>query len=399
MRFMREVNYKRPPDFVDPFAPPAQDEQEDMNARMKNARLTYAKPPLSTSPRRDTSKQRRISQSAAHVNRVRDVKHSKSIVSKSDGSRSRGRLSNEDCLGGQNGEGGEDSSVARSAGISTSKDKFPGDEIDNEEDEVIDLASIRRDIRISEEVSLKPTGVPQDTLAMVSHVDVPGESKLSVYSAEAAIDCFMINREYIVLTAFVDEQEIQFEAEAEITLEDLAVLRGTDLPADSLNDAHDMMGRRKVLNSETDQSASSSDDSPAYNGARMIRGSALEHELSVAQTLANDIPKLVAIATEMVQHVELRVDLDGGPRLILNLISEEEQLMGSSDADGAESVSGPAKAPSSQMTLTSHLSEEELAEMFLEGVGLSMEFARNIIFDYFTRLCSFFVQIRISCYW
>ena len=487
---MREVNYKRPPGFVDPFAPRPETPEEERRKRDLEARAARLKVSLSP-PRPSPMRRARAASSAAHVDRVRSVRSSKSPG----GTQQRGSAQHLGRSPGSalsNRSGGSDHSLSDEDTFdetfapnrngrpnNSTGGPYRGSEEDEEDEEdVVELAALERTIRVSEEL---PT--------QQQHMGNSSERKLSVYTATAMVECFLVNHEYVVLSALVMEpaesgdgqqgqMQVLFEAEAEISIEDLAVLRsGTDSVAGSSQGNREAPGNaartRGVddcnvdmstaghgaegngVSGEAGVSAGASrarrgrgfDDDPAASSESLggrrapeeeeaddapVAGAALleasesavhmasqgrgvgpagqdenEDEEACSHSLAYDLEALRTVAEEMVRHVELRVDLDGGPRLVLNLVSEEEQLMGlssvesaagaaaagdSSFADdanmsawsvptqqeqdpqqqfmGALDAGGGANfdwAASTQHTQMSLVSEDELSEMFLEG--------------------------------
>lgn len=176
----------------------------------------------------------------------------------------------------------------------------------------------------------------------------------------ADIRCWLVNSEVIVISAAVHEEDRDLEAEAEISVEDLAVLRGED-PS--------MLG---VVGRHVD------DDG---------RGGEFPHQLEGGSvySLAFDLPTLQQIAAEIVSHVELRVDLDSGARLILNLVSEEDPPSAAATAAGPPSAPAATNGPLGSAAVVglpsgtsnvggaqSHdveslVSEEELGNMLIDG--------------------------------
>lgn len=90
--------------------------------------------------------------------------------------------------------------------------------------------------------------------------------------ADADIQCWLINQEYIVISAVTMDKGRLFDAEAEISVANLSVIRG--LPLD--------------------------------------------------QTLLQDLTALESIARDMVDNVEMKVE-GGVCRLVLNLISDGDE--------------------------------------------------------------------------
>lgn len=337
---MREVKYSRPPGFVDPYAPAPETEPE--SPRTKANRLAEAKKAIgSGSPGRDST-------SSAHINRVRSIRaeHSRGRGSSSNGfstSPSSGQhgphqprqQQRHHHHHGKTGEHGD-----RNSDNYDDEGYEDGDYEDYEEDLLLDeleefkelLAEVQRDIRVTEEVACAAMGSSAlQTQSSASVGSVSDEIKLNVYLASAELRCWLVNGEVIVLSARVikeepvgsnsgsnkQQQQQRLEAEAEISLEDLAVLRGED---------HSVLSAHHLRDDES--------HSHQGDGAGGVGGG----NSSSGYSSPFDMATLQQIAAEMVAHVELRVDLESGARLILNLVSEEggegeEDLLGGAAGD------------------------------------------------------------------
>jgi hypothetical protein len=241
---------------------------------------------------------------------------------------------------------------------------YDGDDFEDEDDFADDfagdefrelLAEVRRDVRVSEEVPV--AGGAHDRRP---HPEGPvGEVKLSIFLANAEVRCWLVNNEVIVLSAVTAGEGRDLEAEAEISLEDLAVLRGEE-PG--------LLG------------------SGGGGGGSSVDASLNPHEGGSSVFSATfDLSTLQQIAQEMVAHVEIRVDADSGARLILNLVSEEDPLLlhgtgiGELDAELASTGTGEARwgpaggpqhgAQRSDPASESLVSEDELGDMLIDGTG------------------------------
>lgn len=259
------------------------------------------------------------------------------------------------------------------------EDGYEEEEEEEEEEFKELLAEARRDIRISEEVAPHGKGAHHrggshhhvHHHSATSSVGSAAEVKLAVTAAMADIRCWLVNNEVIVISAAVHEEDRDLEAEAEISVEDLAVLRGED-PS--------LLGAA---------------------GRSLDEGEEIPHQLEGGSvySLAFDLPTLQQIATEMVSHVELRVDLDSGARLILNLVSEEDPPTATAAASAPSSEAPVAAAgPSSGGGSSQHgagkqsshgpsavgathphdveslVSEDELGNMLIDGEWTSNVF-------------------------
>lgn len=390
---MREVKYQRPKGFVDPFAAPPETEpasniRESRGSKAENDGLSPGK--------------NSVASSSAHVHRVRSMRSSagQSSHKSTAGLRAGGGVARTSRAtgGNESSDAGsrERSTGARSHGHSRQHTEGPGDgggvdhfeedydqyyedgyeEEEEEEEEFKELlAEARRDIRISEEVA--PHGKSahhrggsnhhhhHSHSAAGSSANSAAEVKLAVTAAMADIRCWLVNSEVIVISAAVHEEDRDLEAEAEISVEDLAVLRGED-PS--------MLGA---------VSRSVDDDGRDWEFPHQLEGGSV-------YSLAFDLPTLQQIAAEMVSHVELRVDLDSGARLILNLVSEEDPpsaaaagppsapvavnglLASTTTTAVAAAVPGPSGGTSNVSNVQAHdvdslVSEEELGNMLIDG--------------------------------
>ena len=373
-RFMREVSYKRPPGFVDPFAPaPSSSEPPRRGSKVPKQEAgggVGSKDGLSS----------------AHVNRVRNIKSERSSITKhshSKGSKdspttnahNHHKMRSVDPLasGRSSGEGSRERHRARVESGAEDAQFYEGDDFEEEgEDDFADedefkelLAEVHREIRVSEETmhNAQHRGHRNHGQHVVGG-SAADELKLSIYLASAEVRCWLVNGDVIVLSAMLTEEEGRsLAAEAEISLEDLAVLRGED---PSLLGGIDGAGGSTT--------GSGGRDDPPQEGASSV----FSHTF--------DLPMLQQIAQEMVAHVELRVDLDSGARLVLNLVSEDDALSDSAatlvdtDTDlfasgndprkhtGASGGSLPgAHAAGSDPANESLVSEEELGDMLIDG--------------------------------
>jgi hypothetical protein len=172
----------------------------------------------------------------------------------------------------------------------------------NSDENRVQLAASHRPIRITDE-SATDSVHSTDLLNSNQH-------------AEADIQCWLINQDYVVISATTLDKGRSLDAEAEISVADLSVIRG--LPPD--------------------------------------------------QSLLSDIPAMEAIAREMVENVELRVD-GGVSRLVLNLVSDGDDEDAEYQLSDNEGLAGPGGGGSQalQAGSLSLVSEEEIESMLLAG--------------------------------
>ena len=345
---MREVKYQRPKNFVDPFAPKP---ETDASPTKRATKGKTDDNDADGSPGGESAP----ASSSAHVHRVRNIRASGQAHKKGGGPSSTSPTSAASSSGGaarrnrppRTGSGSDSHTGSRNRlsgphsqsghsrhdgahhsggeGGDFHDYEYEGEEYDQyygedgyEDEEYEDgegdeefkelLAEARRDIRISEEVAHgkgahnRAGHHPLSSGSSLSSA-AAAEVKLVVTAAVADIRCWLVNSEAIVISVVVQEEDRNLEAEAEISIEDLAVLRGED---------------PSLLGSATTRSIDEG------GGISIDNDHQLQPEGSV-YSLAFDLPTLQQIAAEMVSHVELRVDLDSGARLILNLVSEEEE--------------------------------------------------------------------------
>ncbi len=240
------------------------------------------------------------------------------------------------------GEGAEHDSFYRDgAGDGRLEDGGSGELVMDENR--VQLAFVHRCIRITDDnSSLAFQGSFSQSQQPGSSLTGGGSSSSNQYQdvllhgaqqqADADVQCWLINQEYVVISAVTLDKGRLLDAEAEISVLDLSIIRG----------------------------------------------------LGADQSLLDDMPALEAIAREMVENVELRVDC-GVSRLVLNLVSdgdeeEDDADYPLSDAEGNGSsnsllqsslpgtlVSGPGAGQGAAPVQGSLVSEEEIENMLLGG--------------------------------
>jgi hypothetical protein len=336
---MREVKYERPADFVDPFAPVPVEEPLRRGRRV-TAEAADGSSPVSPSKSPGASLG---GGSASHVHRVRNIKqeragHDEGRKVRKSGEGSPGpRLGNASSGALLPARSGSGEYGVGTDGFEDEDDDGEYEEDDYDEDEDYPdefkelLSETKRDIRISEEVLVHPHHrshhrdrhhvSSSGSVISGGSIDAP-ETKLNMLTAMADVKCWLVNGEFIVLSAVVLEDGRHWEAEAEISLDDLAVLRGEE----------------PVLNGVAMPSA----EEEGGAGAGGLEGDSLSSQAPAPVSF--DMATLQAVATEMAAHVELRIDLESCARLILNLVSEEDpallgQTGGPSEADFGDLMS------------------------------------------------------------
>jgi len=267
-KFMRQVNYKRPPGFVDPFA---------MRPVAEEVKLPPKKPHVSY----------------AHVNRIRLVKQmsaSRSTVSANREGRSnegsvtspsnqrRGKSDNEYYDFENDVFEDDDTSDERKGSfrVKSYLNDSQSDEYENDDDEEegsadhvrVELVTTRRKVRVVEDFE------PED-----------GETKSnSVYFLDATVQCYMMDKTDVVISIETIPDDVKttpITCDAEIDLQDLSAIRS---------------GVGAEMNSDTSVESASN-----------------------AYALADDLPALTALAQDIVTFVEMKIDLNGSARVVLHL--------------------------------------------------------------------------------
>lgn len=324
-KFMREVTYKRPKGFVDPFAPKP-DEKLPPQPHLGGPG------PLSKSDKRTTGtiwKEKKKKpptgkkSSSSHVGRIRGVKKSRESAGGDPASASNtaspGKLRGTGKAGDSAGSVGESYENDFEEGTASQRFDRTGDSydddgfIEDDEEVKVELYGTQRVIRVTEprvshhflnkqitttaaatvtsehvdsgleqrqesadgdmaqqQQQQQQTGDEEDGYVDSNNEDTP-EPPDAVYFIKADLQCWLVDEEVLVLSVISLDQEQVLEAEAEIGMEDLAAIRGLD-----------------------------SGDS-----------------------LLNDMEHLKEIAEEIVINIELKVE-DGVARLILNLATNDD---------------------------------------------------------------------------
>lgn len=320
---MREVKYERPPGFVDPFQePPAEGKDSKAKAKKKESSSDDGDIDEVLASILDDNKGAGATgkaTSSAHVNRVRAVRRANKKGSNIQLSKSAttGNTLDSESRNQRNG--------INSEGNAASMDEdsfFPAmlNSADDGEEDREDLAYIQRTIRVTEE-NLNASE-STDLMSNTSLVSAKGH-RIMVYSLNAELQSWLVNGQVMVIFASTTEEFVHLEAEAEISLSDLAVIRG--LPAD--------------YSFESDRSF------------------------------------LQSIAKEIVNNVELKVE-KGVARIVLNLVGE-------SDIDFENE---PNEKSNQELLLNSslsqsHASQEEIERMLLEGIIIRM-FLKCVITEF-----------------
>jgi len=339
-RFMREVSYVRPPGFIDRFAPPEKPtetvvrKERSPDAWIRSIVVAIAMHSVTLAkkhPRRDIH-------TSAHVNRVRAVRD--------EHMRSRSIDYGETSFDDFENYGADDNHPTIEVSITADDDFYSNEyEEENEGSEVEQREEVRellsgtlREIRVSEEIVNDSSDE---------------EGRFSYYAANAEVQCWLVDSELVVFTAAVAMKDGRnVFAEAEIGIEDLAILKREESSVSFsdnalLEDESNMLGMW--------QSHQSSTDTP--------------------KSLLNDMSTLYSITAEMVQLVELRLDLESGARLILNLVQEDDSIpnplnvpltLGMSDLDNDDSNRTDDDALIRGLFRQSFVIDEEVEKMLIE---------------------------------
>lgn len=315
-KFMRQVKYKRPKDWVDPFADPAPPEtEEERKERIRQQRIKARKIDLRISAEKSTA-----STKSGHINRIREM-------------RSRGTSdvhSNANVGPGSSHDNGEDSNTDDEEDLEDGEDIAENDdEEDDEEDEEfedddirVDLVSMHRMVRVEED------GVGSVMSARAEINEYPSTRErvretltTEVSSCEALVSCYLSNNEVIVISVKTNsdggDSSKVYEAEAEISLADLAVIR-QDLVEDNSN----------------------------LNSKDLLQ-------------LAKNIPLLQSLSRDIMKHVELVVE-SGEPRVILKLEDFEEEEQEQAQTLSSAYSGDYTEMSDEQSTLASVLQQESL---------------------------------------
>lgn len=358
-RFMREVSYVRPPGFVDRFAPPQEKpadavirKERSPDAWIRSIVVAIAMHSVTLAkkhPKRDLH-------TSAHVNRVRAVRD--------DHIRSRsidyGDKSFDDFEAYESDENHPTIEVSITADDDfysneyEDEDEYEGSEVEQHEEIRELLSGMRREIRVSEEIANDGSDE---------------EGCFSYYAANAEVQCWLVDSELVVFTAAVAMKDGRnLFAEAEIGIEDLAILK-------------------------REESSVSLSDNALLEDENNMMGMWQSHQSSeTPKSLLNDMSTLCSITAEMVQLVELRLDLESGARLILNLVQEDDSIpnplnvpltLGMSDLDNDDSNRTDDDALIRGLFRQSFVIDEEVEKMLIEG---EMCAATSTIMPY-TDLC------------
>lgn len=297
-QFMRQVKYNRPVGFVDKFHQPQKSASESKNH--KDAKYVSSDKKFSSS----------------HVDRIRAHKVHQS------GSKSRLAKSGSAVIGSSNFTKGSRVGTAESNSYDEDFDNSDGDEEYNTEGEnwntsspvyaeidnrqnanetKVSLAMVERSIKVlrsnTTELSSGNSGFMNE--GYMDDVDF----------IDGTVECYLINREILVVKAVGIDRGEKLEVEAEINLNSLSSLGDFTYNPQSLN-----------------------------------------------LTMLNDI------AQEMVENVEIKVDNNSDIQLVLNLFSENSEVDMMNNSKDQEFA-----AYSLQATNGSVMHEEQLSEMLLPG--------------------------------
>ena len=355
---MRQVKYKRPPNFVDPLLPPISPSSTNENP-LKNSSSSPSNPTaesgLETKDSASHSKQSfttnagRHKSSAAHVDRIRSYKsskghaagHNNTIKGTEKSPKQRDKSANNSTVEGEDEEGydgefyDEDSQNNNNIQIQI----FQGDsEYDHDSfynegegslistESRLPLAGVERSVKVtklnlfSSSAAEPQEEAPEDVVNRImgveknNHKQSESSNKITldednnhVMFIDAKVECSLINRDYLVLSVVGMDGNKLVQAEAEINRNELSMFG--DFPPNSPLDPSEL----------------------------------------------NDISQ------QMVENVEMQVDGDGQARIVLNLLNETD------DNDSKfGSVNNDWDYQNFQ-TQPSIASEEELQQMLLPG--------------------------------
>jgi len=195
-KFMRQVTYSRPKDFVDPLQRPACDVASDDASKRRASSA-----PLSEGSR-----------SSAHIHRVREVKEV------SQRSQQGKEVSSHDFHGGS-----ESRNVApsRSNGDSNyDSDHYEDNEPEHEvQEQLEELAHVQREIRVTNCATF-----PSGTFGRSGEVAEP----ITIENCLGEVNCWLVDKSILVISTSAKQSDYfpAFEAEAEIDVIGLAEMRG-----------------------------------------------------------------------------------------------------------------------------------------------------------------------------
>lgn len=359
-KFMRQVNYKRPKGWIDPFADPPPPETEEQRKERYRQMRSKARS-LDLRPGSNSKLLRSTASATGHANRIKQYKHykegkeggesSSASSHNSNGAYSgrnseRGSVSSKGSKGSNRGDrrmsyaansmgsnvDGEDFDITSTGGSRTDfvvggdrvgyEDGIAGENMDPQQfsydddpdgyegyQDRLDLMQIKRAVRVEVETHRldSPTtsengshaglggATSRPNSARPTHRERNKEKLVTdIFYQEALVQCWLLDSEYVVISVTTinnsqvqDGRVLQYEAEAEIALEDLAVVR------------------QGVLDEQDD------------NG----EGVNMDKDSSPMEDLANNFPALQALAADIVQYVELIVE-QGEARVVLQLAHE-----------------------------------------------------------------------------
>lgn len=297
-KFMRQVTYKRPKGFVDPFAPKVTESLNDDNSSLANS-LTN-----------DKFRMRRANKSYAHINVVRNVKK----TNENPNSKSAPVLS----LVENNSNTGNNRVISRDEEEVYEDDEYDEDpstkvnETDGYEAETDEMTQgFNEALLENTEKRLNLAQTVRETRIYDPSFD--GEH---AFELKATIECFLIDTTtaLVIVAKTVDTVgAAPLVAEAEIDLRELCNLK------DDLKLFNPLVGTTTPPVQERDKEGSAQDGIASTNISEMDGLFAGGNEEKQPQVMYEyDMNGLEALGRDIVSSVEIRVE-DGVPRLVLNV--------------------------------------------------------------------------------
>lgn len=321
-KFMRQVNYKRPKDFVDPYAVPVEEsygDEDDSEVRSKNGSLLVDKYRMVNAAR-----------SYSHMSVCRNVKRSNSSQEKQGLSKSTPTLSL--VSGAPSGRNSVRNTGANNS-VSQGDDDYGDDDygFDEEDGDAANgIAVIENSGALDEEGSVEEKRVMLAEVTRSTKIFDPSYSADHSFPLEACIECFLLDNTTSVVIAARTMDSVggaPLVAEAEIDLNELSSLR------------EDLVLFRQLPATE-----------PASASAAPPAGMSEMTDLFAPQEgdevrYEYDMKALNSLAVDIVNTVEIRVE-DSIPRLVLNIsLDNVDMTPGSFGSPDGEKYSARGQGP------------------------------------------------------
>ena len=299
-KFMREVSYKRPKNWVDPFPkPPAGETEEERRDRYRGyqkkakeyVKSTYRSPNDSSSIGSGNFSPAK----SGHINRIKQHKENspvkktkKSVTLEGEG----GDSSTEFDTGNYTMDFSEKGLHTGENNQESGNEVEFGDEYEDYEEEDgdrIDLLTTRKKVRVEVEThrldSPSNDGHAEDILRPTTRERKKEKLVVDTFFAEALIQCWLLDNEFVVISVATvnssdgdDNKTPLYEAEAEIALADLAVIQSGIQEGEEEEETGSVQGLDDLLEGQP-----------------------------VVAKLASNLPALISLATDIVAYVELIV--------------------------------------------------------------------------------------------